>query len=59
MRCLIWYFLVKDCVSFNESVWFIYKWDFDIFIFCYGDVVEGNGKELFYKVFLWYFEGKK
>jgi|SRR5687767_10834433 glyoxylase-like metal-dependent hydrolase (beta-lactamase superfamily II) len=59
MRRLTWYLLAKDRASFNESVRLIYKWDFDTLIPCHGDVAEGNGKELFHKVFLWHLEGKK
>lgn len=59
MRRLTWYLIAKDRPSFNESVQLIYKWDFDILIPCHGDVVEGNAKELFHKVFLWHLEGKK
>jgi hypothetical protein len=59
MRRLTWYLIAKDRPSFNKSVQLIYKWDFDILIPCHGDVVEGNAKELFHKVFLWHLEGKK
>lgn len=59
MRRLTWYLIAKDRPSFNDSVQLIYKWDFDTLIPCHGDVVEGNAKELFHKVFLWHLEGKK
>lgn len=49
-----WYALGKNRESFNESMKVIDKWDFVTMIPCHGDVVEGNGKEMFRKVFEWH-----
>lgn len=52
-----WY-LAKDRASMNDSLKVIDKWDFTTLIPCHGDVLEGNGKEMFKKVFQWNLEGK-
>lgn len=49
-----WYALGKNRESFNESMKVIEKWDFVTMIPCHGDVMEGNGKEMFRKVFEWH-----
>lgn len=59
MRRMTWYLLAKDRESMNDSLRVINKWDFTTLIPCHGDVLEGNGKEVFQKVFAWHLEGKK
>lgn len=54
-----WYLLAKNRASFNDSVKVIDQWDFTTVIPCHGDVIEGDGKEVFRKVFHWHLEGKK
>lgn len=49
-----WYALGKNRQSFNESMKVIEKWDFVTMIPCHGDVMEGNGKEMFRKIFEWH-----
>lgn len=53
-----WY-LVKDRESFNESMQRIEAWDFVTMIPCHGDVLEGDAKETFRKVFQWHLIGHK
>ncbi|KAH7065914.1 hypothetical protein BKA63DRAFT_167425 [Paraphoma chrysanthemicola] len=45
--------------SFNKSVERIDKWQFERIIPCHGDVIEGNGKAIFQKVFGWNLEAAK
>ncbi|CAM1502258.1 Fc.00g042420.m01.CDS01 [Cosmosporella sp. VM-42] len=52
-----WY-TAKDRTSFNESMKVINEWDFVTMIPCHGDVMEGDGKEKFLKVFEWHLKGK-
>lgn len=59
MRRLNWYVVAKDRVSYNKSLRRIDTWEFDTLIPCHGDVMEGNAKEQFRKVFVWHLEGKK
>ena len=49
-----WYLAGKNRSSFNESVKTIDKWDFVTMIPCHGDVMEGDGKEKFRKIFEWH-----
>lgn len=57
---MIWYLMSsKDRKGFNESMKRIDAWDFTTIIPCHGDTMEGNGKELFRKVFDWHLNGKK
>lgn len=49
-----WYLLAKDRPSFNKSINIIKSWDFDTMIPCHGDVIEGDGKATFLKVFDWH-----
>lgn len=53
-----WY-LVKNRESYGESMKRIVAWDFDTMIPCHGDVMEGNAKDQFRKVFEWHLEGHK
>jgi hypothetical protein len=57
----IWYGTSRgDRKGFNESVGRINKWGFERIIPCHGDVIEGNGKAIWEKVFGWHLEaGKK
>ncbi|KAK4066785.1 hypothetical protein Trihar35433_7212 [Trichoderma harzianum] len=55
---IIWHG-AKDRNSMNDSLRVINKWDFSTIIPCHGDVLEGNGKEIFQKMFQWNLEGKK
>lgn len=59
MRRLNWYVVAKDRESMNDSLRVINQWDFNTIIPCHGDVMEGDGKEMFRKVFSWHLEGKK
>ncbi|KFY08967.1 hypothetical protein V492_05744, partial [Pseudogymnoascus sp. VKM F-4246] len=43
--------------GFGESAGRIAGWDFERIVPCHGDVVEGDGKEVFRKVFGWHLEG--
>ncbi|KAI7761520.1 hypothetical protein LZL87_002335 [Fusarium oxysporum] len=54
-----WYLLAKNRKSFNDSMAQIAKWDFHTMIPCHGDVLEGDGKEVFMKVFDWHLQGHK
>lgn len=45
--------------AFNKSVERINKWGFERIIPCHGDVIEGNGKAVFEKVFGWHLEAAK
>ncbi len=54
-----WYAAAKDRASFNESVKRIAAWDFVTMIPCHGDVMEGNAKEKFTKVFEWHIQNHK
>ncbi|KAH7175505.1 beta-lactamase-like protein [Dactylonectria macrodidyma] len=53
-----WY-AVKDRESFNESMRRIDQWDFTTLIPCHGDVIEGDAKQTFQKVFEWHLKGTK
>lgn len=56
----LWYLLSSQNRSgFNESVQRINKWDFTTVIPCHGDTIEGDGKEVFEKVFEWHLQGHK
>ncbi|POR39286.1 Uncharacterized protein TPAR_00516 [Tolypocladium paradoxum] len=59
MKRFNWYLGSKDRASVNESLKAIAAWDFVTLIPCHGDVLEGNGKEVFNKVFKWHLEAKK
>jgi len=51
----IWHVLSRgDRPGFNESVRKIHGWDFATIIPCHGDSIEGNGKEVFEKIFDWH-----
>ncbi|GAM82764.1 hypothetical protein ANO11243_007500 [Dothideomycetidae sp. 11243] len=51
----LWYAMSRgDRPSFNKSVKIIDSWDFSRIVPCHGDVIEGNGKEIFRKVFAWH-----
>ena len=51
----IWHALSRsDRSGFNDSVQRIHGWDFTTIIPCHGDSIEGNGKEVFEKVFGWH-----
>jgi glyoxylase-like metal-dependent hydrolase (beta-lactamase superfamily II) len=59
MKRFQWYFAGKDRASFIDSIKRIEQWDFNTIIPCHGDVMEGNGKEIFHKVFEWHLKGSK
>lgn len=59
MKRFNWYLAAKDKPSFTESVRRIDTWDFKRMIPCHGEVMEGDGKEMFRKVFDWHLQGKK
>ena len=53
----IWYGTSSsDRSGFAQSVARINKWDFERIIPCHGDVIEGNGKGIFEKVFKWHLD---
>jgi hypothetical protein len=45
--------------GFNASAKKISSWDFDRIIPCHGDVIEGDGKGAFQRVFEWHLQGEK
>ncbi|KAF4978344.1 hypothetical protein FZEAL_5242 [Fusarium zealandicum] len=59
MKRFNWHVIAKDRASFNDSMERIVQWDFVTMIPCHGDVMEGNGKEIFQKVFEWHLQGHK
>ncbi|KAF2027619.1 hypothetical protein EK21DRAFT_114707 [Setomelanomma holmii] len=57
---MIWYGTSSsDRNGFHKSVERIQKWQFERIISCHGDVIEGNGKAIFEKVFAWHLEAAK
>ncbi|KAH8816795.1 hypothetical protein F5884DRAFT_234356 [Xylogone sp. PMI_703] len=54
---MVWYG-AKDRAAYAESVKRIDAWDIKNIIPCHGDVIMGNGGEVFKKVFSWFLEGK-
>lgn len=50
----IWYACVKDKISFNESAKIVAGWDVEKIIPCHGDVIEGDGKAVFRRLFAWH-----
>lgn len=58
IKRLNWYVLAKDRPSYNDSLKVIGGWDFNTLIPCHGDVIEGNAKEIFGRVFSWHLAGK-
>jgi hypothetical protein len=54
----VWYLAAKNRPSVAESVKVIDQWDFTTIIPCHGDVMEGDGKAIYRKVFEWYLTGK-
>ncbi|RSL56859.1 hypothetical protein CEP54_008599 [Fusarium duplospermum] len=59
LRRFNWYVASKDKNSFNESMERIAQWDFVTMIPCHGDVMEGDGKEIFQNVFEWHLKAHK
>lgn len=59
MRRFNWYLAARDRASLNDSIKLIDSWDFVTIIPCHGDVLEGDGKEVFRKVFKWHLEAAK
>jgi hypothetical protein len=50
-----WYlFSSKNRPAYNESAKRIDAWDFTTLIPCHGEVIEGNAKEIFRKIFEWH-----
>lgn len=49
-----WYVAAKNRKSFDESIKRINEWDFVTMIPCHGDVMEGNAKATFQRVFDWH-----
>lgn len=57
---VIWYGTSSgDRKAFNQNVSRIQKWDFERIVPCHGDVIEGNGKSIFEKVFAWHLDAAK
>lgn len=48
----------KDRAGYNASVKKIDAWDFTTIIPCHGDVIEGDGKEVFRKIFEWHLQSR-
>lgn len=58
-RRMQWYALSRgDRDGYAKSARRVAGWDFDRIIPCHGDVIEGNGKSMFKKVFGWHLTGK-
>lgn len=56
----LWYAISSsDRNGFNASVAKINKWDFDTIVPCHGDVLEGNGRVVFEKMFQWHLDALK
>jgi hypothetical protein len=56
---MLWYALsMSDRTGFNTSVRKIDSWEFDTVIPCHGDVIQGDGKGIFQKVFQWHLQGQ-
>ncbi|KAI9696388.1 MAG: hypothetical protein M1836_005666 [Candelina mexicana] len=56
----LWYAAsLKDRTAFGRSAESIAKFDFERIVPCHGDVVEGDGKGIFRKVFEWHLQGQK
>ncbi|QUC20050.1 uncharacterized protein UV8b_04291 [Ustilaginoidea virens] len=58
MKRFNWYLAARDRNSFNDSIRVIDQWDFDTLIPCHGEVIEGNAKEAFRRVFAWHLQRK-
>lgn len=57
---LLWYALSSsDREGFGKSVSRINGWGFENIVPCHGDVMVGDGKGIFEKVFEWHLQGKK
>jgi hypothetical protein len=57
---MIWYGTsAADRKGFNKSVARINGWDFERIVACHGDVIEGNGKAIWEKVFGWHLDAAK
>jgi hypothetical protein len=55
-----WYVASKaNRPAYNVSMKKIDSWDFNTIIPCHGETIEGNGKEVFEKVFEWHLKGHK
>lgn len=50
----LWFATGKGRDSITESSKIIDTWDFGTIVVAHGDVIEGNGKEVFKKVFEWH-----
>ncbi|KAI0013805.1 hypothetical protein F4779DRAFT_561421 [Xylariaceae sp. FL0662B] len=60
IKRFLWYAISSsDRAGFNESIRRIDSWDFATIIPCHGETIEGNGKEVFRKVFEWHLQGHK
>lgn len=57
---VIWYGTsAGDRKSFNQSVARINEWNFERIVACHGDVIEGEGKSIWAKVFGWHLDAAK
>ena len=57
---MLWYaFSSSDREGFNKSAKKIGSWGFENVVPCHGDVIVGDGKGIFEKVFEWHLQGKK
>jgi hypothetical protein len=57
---MLWYAIsAGDREGFNKSVRKIDGWGFENIVPCHGDVIVGDGKGIFAKVFEWHLKGKK
>ncbi|KAL5117625.1 hypothetical protein ACEQ8H_004518 [Pleosporales sp. CAS-2024a] len=57
---IIWYGTSRgDRGAFHQSVARIHTWPFERIVPCHGDVIEGNAKSVFEKVFGWHLDAAK
>ncbi len=57
---MLWYaFSAKDRAGFARSAKRIGGWNFERIIPCHGDVIEGNAKGIFQKVFEWHLKDQR
>ncbi|KAL3418879.1 hypothetical protein PVAG01_09100 [Phlyctema vagabunda] len=57
---MLWYgFSAKDRTGFNASIQRIAQWPFKDIVPCHGDVMQGDGEQIFKKVMAWHIAGLK
>ncbi|TAQ89174.1 hypothetical protein B7494_g2495 [Chlorociboria aeruginascens] len=59
-KYLLWYVLSRaDRAGFAESVRRIERWGAENIVPCHGDLILGQGREVWKRVFAWHLQGKK